>query len=346
MATFSWFHLYVAFVTAALLTFMSFSTYSHRSVLGLAGISIVLALPASAELFLGTRFLTGKLMMLDRIIEMASPVEMIVTTSGLMGTLSMYSGLLLLLPLLLAAGAYIAVTERRPLPVAFGVISVFGIGLMLMQFRLNYFGLAFMLVGPLYFVGKISRPGSSKRVLVFLCALVTFAIAFRPPLSGKLFEEHSVAGDHMYEITQPLYALLEEACDDDPGIVAAASQFGHYIRFHTNCPVIANNFLLTEQHFEKVRLANSLFHLSVDQIRTQQPDVRYVLGFLANMYFQYEGNLYLREFDDIRSANPTLINELMLADRPTADVVVIGEVYLDPEAEQKIPLAGVYRIRD
>jgi hypothetical protein len=346
MATFSWFHLYVAFATAALLTFMSFKANSYQSIIGLAGIGVVLAVPASAELFLGTRFLTGKLMMLDQIIEMSSPVEMITTTHGLMATLSVYSGLLLLVPLLLVAGAYIAVTERRPLPIAFGVISVFGIGLLLMQYRLNYFGLAFMLAGPLYFLGQLSPSGSSKRALVFLGALIAFAIAFRPPLSGKLFVEHSLAGDHLYEDTQPLYALLEEACDDNPGVVAAAAQFGHYIRFHTDCPVIANNFLLTEQHYEKVQLANSLFHMSVDQIRTEQPEVRYILAFLANTYFQYEGNLYLREFDDIRSENPTLINELMLSDQPTANVVVIGEVYVDPEAEKKIPLAGIYQIRD
>lgn len=346
MATFSWFHLYVAFVTATLLTLLSLQQRGKRSIIGLAGISVVLTVPASAELLLGTRFLTGKLMMLDRILEMASPAEMITTMLGLTGTLDVYSGLLLLTPLLLLGGAYIAVTERRPVSVAFGLMSVFGIGLLLMQYRLNYFGLAFMLAGPLYFVGQLSPSGSPRRPLVFLGVLVAFAIAFRPPLGGKLFAEHSVAGDHMYEATQPLYALLQESCADDPGVVAAAAQFGHYIRYHTDCPVIANNFLLTEQHFEKVRLANSLFHLSVDQVRQEQPDVRYVLAFLANMYFQHEGKLYLREFDDIRSANPTLINELMLTDGPITNVEVIGEIYLDPNAEQKIPLAGIYRLQD
>lgn len=346
MATFSWFHLYVACVTAILLIFMSYRTRGYQSAIGLAAIAAVLAVPASAELFLGTRFLTGKLMMLDQILEMASPGEMITTTLGLPATLGVYSGLLLLVPLVLVAGAYSAVTERRPLPIAFGVLSVFGIGLLLMQYRLNYFGLAFMLVGPLYFLGRLSPSGSPKRALVFLGALVTFAIAFRPPLSGKLFEEHAIAGDHLYAATQPLYAVLDKACDENPGVVAAAAQFGHYIRFHTDCSVIANNFLLTEQHFEKVRLANSLFHLSVDQIRTEQPDVRYILAFLANTYFQHEGKLYLREFDDIRSTNPVLVNELMLSDQLPANVVVIGEIYVDPAADRKIPLAGIYAIKD
>ncbi len=346
LATFSWFHLYVAFSTAALLAFMSIKTCSRRSLIGISAIGAVLAIPASAEVILATKFLTGRLMMLDRILEMTSPMQMITTTTGLMGTLGIYSGLLLLVPILLLAGVYLAVTDKRPLPVAFGVLSVFGLALLLMQYRLNYFGLGFMLAGPLYFLGRISPSTSSKRTWAFLGSLIALALFFRPPLSEQLFRQHSIAGDHLYQSTQPLYPLLEKACASSPGVVAAAAQFGHYIRFHTDCPVIANNFLLTEQHFEKVQLTNSLFHLSVDQVRKEQPDVQYVLGFLANTHFQYEGSVYLREIDDIRSENPTLINELMLSDRSDKDIIVLGEVYVDPDEEQKVPLAGVYQIRN
>lgn len=346
MATFSWFHIYVAFSTAALLAVMSFKTCSRRSLVGISAIGALLAIPVSAEVILGTKFLTGHLMMLDQIIEMTSPMQMITTTTGLMGTLGIYSGLLLLVPILLLGGLYLAITDKRPLPIAFGVLSVFGLGLLLMQYRLNYFGLGFMLAGPLYFLDRFSPSGSSRRAWLFLGSLIAFALFFRPPLSGQLFRQHSIAGDHLYQNTHPLYPLLAEACASNPGVVAAAAQFGHYIRFHTDCPVIANNFLLTEQHFEKVRLANSLFHLSVAQVRLEQPDVRYVLAFLANTYFQYQGKVYLRELDDIRSENPTLINELMLGDGSGEDIIVIGEVYVNPDAEQKVPLAGVYQIRD
>lgn len=346
LATFSWFHLYVAFSTAALLAFMSIKTFSRRSLIGISVIGAVLAIPASAEVILAAKFLTGRLMMLDRILEMTSPMQMIVTTTGLVGTLGLYSGLLLLVPILLLAGVYLAATDRRPLSIAFGVLSVFGLALLLMQYRLNYFGLGFMLAGPLYFLGRISPSTSSKRAWVFLGSLIALALFFRPPLSGQLFQQHSIAGDHLYQNTRPLYPLLKKACASSPGVVAAAAQFGHYIRFHTDCPVIANNFLLTEQHFEKVQLANSLFHLSVDQLRTEQPDVQYVLAFLANTYVQHEGKIYLREIDDVRSENPTLINELMLSDRSDNDFIVLGEVYVDPDAEQKVPLAGVYQIRN
>ena len=37
---------------------------------------------------------------------------------------------------------------------------------------------------------------------------------------------------------------------------------GHYIRYYTDCPVIANNFLLTPQHFRKMDEVGALFSLS------------------------------------------------------------------------------------
>ena len=186
----------------------------------------------------------------------------------------------------------------------------------------------------------------ARRAVIFLGALIVFAVAYRPPLSGPLFKQFPIAGDHLYEASQPLYPVLRQSCAQDPGVVAAAAQFGHYIRFHTDCSVIANNFLLTEQHFEKVRLANSMFHLSVDQLRRQAPEVRYVLAFLSNVYEQRGGKIYLRDTQEILKSNPTLINQLMLADRSDENVETLFEVYVDPDGDSRLPLAGVYRIRN
>lgn len=345
MATFSWFHVYVAVCTASLSIFMSFRRYDPRSLVALVAIGAVLAIPASAEILLGTKFLSGNLMMLDKIIEMASPLRMITTNWGLVATLGLYSGLLILVPVLLLAGAYFLVTEKQPLHIAFGALTVFGLGLLLMQYRLNYFGLCFMLAGPFYLLSRYSPSANSRRSIVFLASLVAFAVFYRLPLSGPLLKQHSVAGDHLYERSRSLFPALQAACADQPGTVAAAAQFGHYIRFHTDCRVIANNFLLTEQHFDKVRLANSLFGMSVNDLRARQPDIRYVFAFLANTHEQQGDKVYFRDITDIRRGNPPLINELMLSNSPNDHVEILGEVYVDPAAEQRTPLAGVYQIR-
>jgi hypothetical protein len=179
---------------------------------------------------------------------------------------------------------------------------------------------------------------------VVLGSVALFAIAFRPVLSETLLRERSIAGDHLYAVARPLFTALQAACAEESGTVAAAPQFGHYIRFHTDCSVIANNFLLTEQHFDKVREVNALFHLSVAELQAQAPDVRYVFGFLADTYVQRDAKVFLRDTDDIRNRNPQLISELMLTDERRDGVKVLREILLDPAAEQAIPLAGIYRI--
>jgi hypothetical protein len=346
MATFSWFHVYVASSTTVLLIIMSFRPYDLRSGIAFAATGAILAIPASAEILLGTKFLSGQLMMFDRIIETTSPFRMILGDWGLMATLGLYSGLLILVPTLLLAAAYLLATEKRPMHTAFGVLSIFGLTLLLMQYRLNYFGLCFMLAGPFYFLTRYSPSASSKRAMVFLASLAAFAVIYKPPLSGPLFEHHSIAGDHLYQDSRSLFPALQAACANEPGTVTAPAQFGHYIRFHTDCGVIANNFLLTDQHFDKVRLADSMFHLTVNDLRARQPEVRYVFAFLANTYEQHEGKIYLRDIDDIRNENPLLIKELMLSNQSNYAVEILGEVYIDPSAERKIPLAGVYRLKD
>ena len=51
---------------------------------------------------------------------------------------------------------------------------------------------------------------------------------------------------------------MAEACRRAPGAVLAAPSVGHYVRFHTDCGVIANNFLTTSQHLRKIALARQL----------------------------------------------------------------------------------------
>ena len=42
--------------------------------------------------------------------------------------------------------------------------------------------------------------------------------------------------------------------------------------------------------------------------------------------------------------NPVLINELMLSEDQESGAQVLGEVYLDLADEERLPLAGIYKI--
>ncbi len=344
LSTLSWFHVYVAGGTMALLFYMSSKRYERGSLYVMVAICLILAIAPSAQIWLGWLFLTGNLPIIVEITELTSPFGMITGGWGLMVTVGIYSGLLMLVPVILVACAWLAATDTRPIHLAYGVFGVFGLCLLLAQYRLNYFGLCFLLSGPFYFVEKFIPVANSKRAVVALAAMLLFAFAFRAPLSGPLLLRHPVAGDHLYDTIRPLFSAMRDECATEPGTVVASHQFGNYIRFHTDCGVISNNFGLTTQHLNKVNEANSLFFLSPEKLAQQAPQVRYVLAFLANTHRQQNGLVFLRDMSDIRERNPLLNVRLLLDERKASNVEVIDEVTLDLGDGQKIVMAGVYKI--
>ena len=52
---------------------------------------------------------------------------------------------------------------------------------------------------------------------------------------------------------------------------------GHYISFHSECSVIADNFILTPQHEQALVLVESLMAGTVDELLNKAPYVRYLL---------------------------------------------------------------------
>ena len=75
---------------------------------------------------------------------------------------------------------------------------------------------------------------------------------------------------------RPRFADL---CRKSPGIALSDSEAGHWIRYHTDCSVLANVFLLTPQHAAKVAENSRLLMLTPQQLFTERNDIRYVLVF-------------------------------------------------------------------
>jgi len=343
-STLSWFHPYVALCSATLLIAISARQFSRRSLLILAAAGILLALPAAGGIYLGAQFLTGDLLALDSINEMVSPLRMITGNWGLTGTVWIYSWLMLLAPVLVAAGIWLIAHSRKPQDVAFAFFSIFGISLLLMQMRLNYFGLAFLLSAPFFYAEKIWPAAGRKRALIALAATVVLAVAFQPPLSGGLFKKYPLAGDHLYHSIRPLLPVLQDECKKQPGVVIANRHFGHPIRFHTSCSVIANNFLLTPQHSHKVMVADYLFTLDPKQVARQAPDARYILAYLNDAYEQRDGLTVLKNLDDVAARNPQLIRTLFFAQQLPANVELLKEIEIESQDGVPIVIAGLYRL--
>ncbi|MGB5579794.1 MAG: hypothetical protein WBM68_04465 [Woeseia sp.] len=344
MSTLSWFHVYISLCVASLLAFMALVACSQRALLVITGMSVLMAIPVLSEFVLGGQFLAGQLAMLGDILEMTSPLRMMAGDWGVANTLGVYSALLLLVPVLIAIFIYRAFTQKESLHAGMAVFSAFGLVLLLFQYRLNYFGLPFLLIGPAYLLHTSTWVGSQKRLYVAFASMLVFAVMFQPPLRGPLFVTYPLGGDHIYAQTYSLLKPLREHCKQKPGVVAAASQFGHYIRFHSDCSVIANNFLLTPLHFAKVAEVNSLFHMTPQELRAARPDVRYVLAFLSDAYEMRDGQVRFKAFDDIAERNPALILGLFFAETPATGFNGIGEVSVDTGAGQKVVLARLYEI--
>jgi hypothetical protein len=344
VATLSWFHVYVAFCSAALLMFMSWQRYSMKSLAAIVLLALALAVPVTAQIALGTEYLAGRLLLLDRILEMQSPLTMIRHGWGLSGTVSVYSLLILLVPVYLLASIWIAVRDRRSLHISYAVFSVFGLSLMLLQYRLNYYGLVFMLCGGFYLLQRVPKIRNAGRVAVAAVALIVFAVSFQPPLRGALFNKYPLAGDHLYETTRPLLLRLEEQCASEPGIVLAASQFGHYIRYHTDCSVVANNFLLTELQSRKVQEVNFLFSVPPDVLATDGGGIAYVLAMVADTHEIRDGAVVLKDLSNIRERNPALITGLLFSQTKPEHAELIQTLMLDAGGGRQVPMAGLFKL--
>ena len=74
-----------------------------------------------------------------------------------------------------------------------------------------------------------------------------------------------------------LYLELERFCAAEPGVVLANADDGSAVLFHTECSVIANNFILRPADTAHIEEVYRLLRSTPDEIRAERPDVKYVL---------------------------------------------------------------------
>lgn len=343
-ATLSWFHVYIALASSILVFLMTLRSPDRKSLWVLSGVGVLLAVPAIGGIATGARFLTGDIPELAMINEMTSPPGMIFGGWGLTGTVWIYSWLLLLAIPLLLFSLWRAVTVCRGPEVVYALYAAFGLTLLLMQLRLNYFGMAFLLITPFVIAEQFLAGREIGRLATALSATAILAIALQPPLSGGLFRTYPAGGEVHYHNLRPLLGSLQAACAENPGIVLADRNLGHYIRFHTECGVIANNFLLTELHFTKVRVVDLLFAESPESLLEKSIAYRYVLTFLDNAYEQRGGMTMMRDLEGLVNDQPALTRVLLA--NPPPGITVLNEIELETESGKPVVFAGLYQLRD
>lgn len=275
--TLSWFHLYIAACTSLTVLTLTRLRPDCSGLFRLFLLALLLGIPLLRELDYGYRFLTGGILMFDQLLETRSlPGQL--AEKGMGNLLSQYSGLLLLYPLAMVLALVQVMRETSVWRLAFAIHVLFGGSLMLAQLRLHYFG-SYVLYLPLLAALNGLRPRLAKNGSYWALAgttAVLFILAQTPSVP-LLLHRPPIAGSGHYALTRRLYPVLEWACNQAPGVVLADSDIGHFIRYHTRCAVIANNFLITAQHEHKARLANDLLDSPVRRVLQETPWIDYVV---------------------------------------------------------------------
>jgi hypothetical protein len=250
---------------------------TRRNIAALCAVGIVYLLPLGHQVFVAHAFLVGSNKRLNIIGEMQSIRQMAEAPDGIGYVSGFYSLFLWLWPITMGVCAFRAWVERTSGRLFFWVCALCGLSLLIMQYRLHYFGTFALILPWLILLEALVSRWQPRRKLVMLAASLVFVLMFSMALRIGLTAPAAMAGGETFPALRLILDDLRKACAKEPGVVLADNDAGHYIRYYTECSVISNNFLLTRQHEEKVELSDHLLSLSPDEMPDAAPYVRYVL---------------------------------------------------------------------
>jgi hypothetical protein len=221
---------------------------------------------------------------------------------------------------------------------------VLAIPLLLAQFRFHYYGSISLALPPLLLADWLLRE-QPRRTLGAVAIISTFVLALIPALQKSIVSESTVGRDPYFILTRLAMPALAEACEADPGIVLAKNNEGHFIRYYTECSVIANNFLLTPQHVQAFYRVAELYSLTPEELAKSSIPIKYVLvrarGAVAT---SVDGSHYmLVDKQDARMVTDPLTDALLWSDPSTvpAPFKLVAEI---PAPTKDYPYARIWKI--
>jgi hypothetical protein len=344
----SWYHIYIAACTGVVALLLSKLAYSRRNLLIVAGIAVLAAVPLLGQMALGRDFVSGNLDMLQNIAEVKGMTALL-QSRGLRWLFDYYSLLLLLVPFAIAGCAWLIYKRETPPPVVFFCIcSLGGLALLLSQFRMHPYGSFALFLPVLAAVDHLATRRPEKYRPVMALATLGIAVSFALPIKDQLFIRQKPANDAYYSLTQSAYALMHVGCAREPGLVLAGSDAGNYVRYHTECSVIANNFLLTPQHAAKIRELHKLMDLTPEEFLQSGYRVRYILFTLTDITetprIDTRSKLVVGSPKDLIGARPRLPAALLSAPEDSLGPHFKLLVDYNYGGKDGIPLARLYEV--
>jgi hypothetical protein len=314
----SLFHLYVAFGTSACLLYLGTRPRSRGNLAGFGVLVLVLGAPVAAQALRGLTFVSGRFSILPDIIEAQSVYRLFTQSFGAMGTAGYYSWLLLLAPVFLALHAYRVCKETAGDRLYYSLLAVFGLGLMLAQFRFYYYGFFAFVTAGLLLVEQARRRYGWHRGGVLVGVLLAVLVAYQPVLRSRLFQIYALSADPDYEVALGAYGELGRLCKTDPGIVLAGNDDGNPILYHSDCSVIANNFILSKSDEQSLDRVQRLMSSPPEEIRAHNPDIKYLLLRANRFGFVHDGRFGL-------ASDSPIVQQLFLPAEPPPGFTLISK---------------------
>jgi len=256
----------------------------------------------------------------------------------------LYSFFVVLWPATVVLCAWQAWRERDAARGYFWLASLAGLLMLASMVRMHVFGTFALLLPWLVWLQRrlavTKLPPAVTRGAWALAGLAAVGSAL------PSFSTMKIAGDDpYYALTHEVYAPLAELCRRDPGVVLASPDDANYVRYHTDCPVIANNFLLTPQHEAKIREVRGLMTLSPRQLAATAPQVRYVFVHRMSLFTLSGGRMRFLPGGDPGNPDPPLVRDLIDASPQSLPprFVLVKELAFERPAH--VPYARLFAIR-
>lgn len=329
--TLSWFHLYIAACTAFATNLMYRLRCTVASVATFVVACLVLLVPLVPSLSAGTEYLGAEAIRLSTIAEVKSPLEMLLDPGGWGRVLALYGlPIVAAIPLLIAF-FWRSLTNISAPQVYFSVWCVFGLTMLMTQFRLHPFGSFVLVLGPIILLERYLDRLPVKRGLSTLIWVTATVVLYQPSIANQLFIKHPAGLDAHYSASRKLYNSLADACSEDSGLVLAYHDDGHYVRFHSDCSVLANNFLLTQQHEQKYSELEILLAMSPTDLIDRAPQVKYVFVRLENFYISTVDGVRSSTDEELRAFNDELFLRLVFDTDIPQQYQLLDELLLDDD---------------
>jgi hypothetical protein len=324
---YSFFHLYISFCVAFFAFILFKISLCKKNISIIIALLIIFAFPLVKILISGYDFISGDIEFLTSMGEVKSflsfnPAQRI----SLVEAVSNYSAYICLLPLTLGYILYLVCNKTELNQIYFTLFSLMAVFFLLKQVRFHYFG-SFILYIPLALLFQnSSHLVKAKNIRLFIFLLTTL-LAYSLP-AKSLFKEQPRS--QVFEATYWASLELKRQCDNDTGIILAPAEVGHYLRYFTNCSIVANSFIMDSQDIKYLRKTKQLLDMNSQQLHAYQEDIKYV--FLIR-----EDNIYMGLSDkEVDSINSRLTKELILSDLFPNNYELLFEIKVDIKNKQYV----------